>query len=194
MILSVNEQVIHKDCFNKIMKALDSGGSISFVILSGQPRGIGKRFLAKQTALALTKKVNILNLIDEERVSVSRIREMQEWAAVRPFVGLKVLLLCSNSIAEVGYNMLLKTLEEPPEHLRIILVVNDNSVPITIRSRAMFLLVPPLSVEQVEEIFVMKGMLRTRAKVLLILQMAAQLPIPASHVSETQRLFLHLSN
>ena len=30
----------------------------------------------------------------------------------------------------------------------------------------MFLLVPPLSVEQVEEIFVMKGMLRTRAKVL----------------------------
>lgn len=167
MILSVNEQVIHRDCLREVTKAFSSDGQISFVVLYGQPEGIGKRTLAKQIALALTKEVNILNLIDEEKVSVSRIREMQEWAVVWPFVGLKVILLYSN-IAVVGYNILLKILEEPPEYLRIILVVNDNSVPITISSRAMRLIVPPLSANQVEEIFVAKGMLRAKAQSLSV--------------------------
>ena len=166
MILSVNEQVIHKDCFNRATKAFSLAGHVSFVILCGQPEGIGKRTLAKQTALSLAKEINILNLIDGQKVSVSQIREIQEWASICPFTGLKVLLLYSNSIAEAGYNALLKILEEPPEYLRIIMVVNDGVVPITILSRAMRLIVPPLSAEQVEGIFVSKGMLRTKAKAL----------------------------
>ena len=166
MILSANEQVIHKDCFGRVTRAFGSSGRISFVILCGQPEGIGKRTLAKQAALALTKETNILNLIDEQKVSVSRIREMQEWAFICPFTGVKVLLLYSDSIAETSYNALLKILEEPPDYLRIIMVVNNRAVPVTILSRAMRLIVPSLSAEQVEEIFVSKGMLRTKAKTL----------------------------
>lgn len=164
MILSANEQVIHKDCFDKIIRAFDLGGHISFVILLGQPEGIGKRTLAKQVALSLAKETSILNLIDEDKIPVSQIRGIQEWAFVRPFAGLKVLLLHSNNISGAGYNALLKILEEPPEYLRIIMVINDGAVPVTISSRAMRLIVSPLSVGQVEEIFVSKGMLRAKAK------------------------------
>ena len=166
MILSANEKIIHKDCFDRVTRAFGSDGHISFVVLCGQPEGIGKRTIAKQAALALAKETNILNLIDEQKVSVSRIREIQEWAFVCPFAGIKVLLLYSDSIAETSYNALLKILEEPPEYLRIIMVVNNRAVPITILSRAMRLIVPSLSAEQVEEIFVSKGMLRAKAKTL----------------------------
>ena len=166
MILSVNERIIHKGCFNRATKAFSLDGHISFVILYGQPEGIGKRTLAKQVALSLTKETNILNLIDEQKISVSQIREIQEWAFVWPFTGMKVLLLYSDNIAESSYNALLKILEEPPEYLRIIMVVNNKIVPITILSRAMRLIVPSLSAEQIEEIFVLKGMLRTKAKTL----------------------------
>ena len=168
MILSVNETIIHKGCFSRVIKAFGSDGHISFVILYGQPEGIGKRTLAKQIALAFTKEINIFNLIDEQKVSVSQIRKIQEWAFICPFAGIKVLLLYSDNIAEIGFNALLKILEEPPEYLRVIMVVNNRAVPITISSRAMRLIVPPLSVEQVEEIFVAKGMLRTKAKALAI--------------------------
>ena len=168
MILSANDRIIHRGCFDRVIKALNLDGHISFIILYGQPEGIGKRTLAKQAALALTKGTNILNLIDERKISVSQIREIQEWAFVCPFTGMKVLLLYSDNIAEASYNALLKILEEPPKYLRIVLVINNKTVPITISSRAMRIIVPPLSVEQVEEIFVAKGMLRTKAKALAV--------------------------
>lgn len=73
-----------------------------------------------------------------ESIKIDEIREMQEKIAEKPITSSKKVYVINNSeqMTKEAQNCLLKTLEEPPEFVTIILVVNnENTILNTIKSR-----------------------------------------------------------
>ena len=124
--------------------------------------GIGKKMLAKEFAKAIlctsenNKPCNIckscvefntnnnanFNLINEEgsAIKIEQIRNMQVKIAEKPInSNYKVYLINDAELmTQEAQNCLLKTLEEPPEYIVIILITsNENKVLNTIKSRCM---------------------------------------------------------
>ena len=124
--------------------------------------GIGKKMLAKEFAKAIlctsenNRPCNIckscvefntnnnanFNLINEEgsAIKIEQIRNMQVKIAEKPInSNYKVYLINDAELmTQEAQNCLLKTLEEPPEYIVIILITsNENKVLNTIKSRCM---------------------------------------------------------
>lgn len=79
-----------------------------------------------------------INKGKSESIKIDEIREMQEKILEKPITSAKKVYVINNSenMTKEAQNCLLKTLEEPPEFVTIILVVNnENSILTTIKSR-----------------------------------------------------------
>ena len=77
---------------------------------------------------------------DVNSIKISQIREMQENVYKKPIVSNKKVIIIDNSdkMTEEAQNSLLKTLEEPPEYIMIILISsNENKLLNTIKSRCL---------------------------------------------------------
>lgn len=139
--------------------------------------GIGKKMLAKEFSKAIlctsenskpceickscvefnsNNNVNF-NLINEEStaIKIDQIRNMQVKIAEKPINSdYKVYLINDVELMTVeAQNCLLKTLEEPPEYIVIILITsNENKVLNTIKSRCMKLYFNNLSNADIEKV------------------------------------------
>ena len=79
-----------------------------------------------------------INKEKTELIKIDEIREMQEKVAEKPITSRKKVYVINNSeqMGKEAQNCLLKTLEEPPEFVTIILVANNESTLLpTIKSR-----------------------------------------------------------
>lgn len=79
-----------------------------------------------------------INKEKTESIKIDEIREMQTKIIEKPITSLKKVYVINNAenMTKEAQNSLLKTLEEPPEFVTIILVVNnENSILTTIKSR-----------------------------------------------------------
>ena len=79
-----------------------------------------------------------INKEKTEAIKIDEIREMQEKIAEKPITSKKKVYIINNSeqMTKEAQNCLLKTLEEPPEFVTIILVTNnENTILPTIKSR-----------------------------------------------------------
>ena len=79
-----------------------------------------------------------INKEDTESIKIDEIREMQEKIYEKPITSSKKVYVINNAekMTVEAQNCLLKTLEEPPEFVSIILVSNnDNNLLTTIKSR-----------------------------------------------------------
>lgn len=79
-----------------------------------------------------------LNKDKSESIKIDEIREMQEKIIEKPITSKKKVYIINNSenMTKEAQNCLLKTLEEPPDFVTIILVVNnENNILTTIKSR-----------------------------------------------------------
>lgn len=79
-----------------------------------------------------------LNKDKNESIKIDEIRQMQTKIIEKPITSSKKIYLINNAenMTTEAQNSLLKTLEEPPEFVTIILVVNnENSILTTIKSR-----------------------------------------------------------
>lgn len=80
-----------------------------------------------------------VRFFDGDKMNVKSVTELTENAAIRPVVSDRKLYLIDNAdkLSPQAQNKLLKTYEEPPEFLTIILACSDeNGILPTIRSRA----------------------------------------------------------
>ena len=137
--------------------------------------GIGKKLIAKEFAKMIlctsenkycnncksciefdTDNNPDFNIIepDGNSIKIEQIREFQKKVSEKPIISNKKVYIINDSdkMTVEAQNCLLKTLEEPPEFVTIILIgSNENSFLSTIKSRCMILHFEKISDEQIQK-------------------------------------------
>lgn len=142
---SLEEVVAEKQVTEPLLASLQKG-QIGHAYLFVGPRGCGKtsvaRILAHQiNGFKYELEDNYLDIIEIDAASntgVDNIRELRERAVVAPVEGkYKIYIIDEvHMLSKSAFNALLKTLEEPPEHVIFIMATTDfEKVPATIVSR-----------------------------------------------------------
>jgi DNA polymerase-3 subunit gamma/tau len=144
-----------------LQNAIEQGRSAHGYIFSGH-RGIGKTTVARIVAMALNcrskdrpvtepcgvcescteiragNSVDVIEIDAATNRGIDEIRELREAARYRPARDrFKIYILDeAHQITDAAFNALLKTLEEPPEHIVFMLATTQpEDIPQTIRSR-----------------------------------------------------------
>lgn len=97
---------------------------------------------------------------DKKSIGVNDIRELIDEIGIRPYEGLKKIIIIKNAdtITAEGQNALLKTLEEPPDNVNLILLVaNLETVLQTIQSRCQVIRLSRVSNELIREFIISRA-------------------------------------
>lgn len=172
-----NNIIGNEEC-KRALKNIIYNNSVSHSYIFSGIAGIGKFMFAKEFAKALIclnkeekpcdkckacESFNNLNnpdivIIDEQENSIKteQIKELVNNIFEKPIQGNKKIYIINNSenMTKEAQNSLLKTLEEPPEYVIIILVTsNENVLLNTIKSRCIKIAFHMLSETEVKEYF-----------------------------------------
>lgn len=155
------EDIVGNNKIKRELQEMVKNNSISHSYLFSGEEGIGKKLFAKEFArMLLCLKNNKacgecsscvkfdsennpdFSIIEPEgnSIKIAQIRELQENVYIKPIVSSKKVFIINDSdkMTEEAQNSLLKTLEEPPEYIIIILVAsNENKLLNTIKSRCL---------------------------------------------------------
>lgn len=154
------DEVVGQEHITRTLQNAISSGRVAQAYLFVGPRGIGKTSTARILAKALNcvngptatpcgvcdackeiaegRSLDVLEIDGASNNGVENIRELRENAAYAPARGpFKVYLIDEVHMLSAGaFNALLKTLEEPPEHVKFIFATTEaQKVPATITSR-----------------------------------------------------------
>ncbi len=104
----------------------------------------------------------------QKELKIGTVREWQRDLALSPFEGDRRVLILHDAerLNEEASNAMLKTLEEPPSHVTIILVANSSDLLPTIVSRCRVLRLRPLPRQQVAAALLERGADPARATLL----------------------------
>lgn len=158
-----------------LVNALDKGRLHHAYLLTGT-RGVGKTTIARILAKSLNcphaehgepcgrcesclqidagRYVDVLEIDAASNTGIDNIREVLENAQYAPTMGkYKVYIIDEvHMLSKSAFNAMLKTLEEPPEHVKFILATTDpQKVPITVLSRCLQFVLRNLSGQQVHD-------------------------------------------
>lgn len=144
--VKLDEVVGQPQVVEPLMTAL-AAGKISHAYLFVGPRGCGKTSVARILAHTVNgfeykiedDYVDIIEIDGASNRGIDNIRELREKVAIAPSQGkYKVYIIDEvHMLTKEAFNALLKTLEEPPEHVIFIMATTDAfKVPVTITSRA----------------------------------------------------------
>ncbi|MDO4997236.1 MAG: DNA polymerase III subunit gamma/tau [Neisseria sp.] len=156
-----------------LRNALDKGRLHHAYLLTGT-RGVGKTTIARILAKSLNcenadhgepcgvcgscqdidagRFVDLLEIDAASNTGIDNIREVLENAQYAPTVGkYKVYIIDEvHMLSKSAFNAMLKTLEEPPEHVKFILATTDpHKVPITVLSRCLQFVLRNMTHQQV---------------------------------------------
>lgn len=170
--------IIGNDENKKVLKGIIDNNNISHSYIFSGISGIGKFLFAKEFAKAVlclnpdNKPCNNCKacesfensnnpdiiVIDEQGDSIKteQIKELTSNVLEKPIQGNKKIYIINNSenMTKEAQNSLLKTLEEPPEYVIIILVTcNENLLLNTIKSRCLKIVFKNLSDDEIKEYF-----------------------------------------
>src|SRR2546421_9600317 len=154
--------LVGQDAASRALQGAIIGGRVAHAYLFSGSRGTGKtsaaRLLAKavnctgrkadsaepcnkcQSCIEMTAG-SALDLIEIDAASnrgIDEIRDLREKVNLAPALGPKKIYIIDEAhmLTEPAFNALLKTLEEPPEHVIFILCTTDaQKVPMTVLSR-----------------------------------------------------------
>lgn len=154
--------IIGNEKIKKDLQESVENGSFSHSYMFVGNDGIGKKMIAKEfvkNILCLSDKKNncetcdscikfisgnnpdyIEIIPDGNSIKISQIREMQENVYQKPIVSNKKVFIIDEAekMTVEAQNSLLKTLEEPPEYIVIIIITsNENKMLNTVKSRCM---------------------------------------------------------
>ena len=127
------------------MRAIKAGRISHAYLLTG-PRGVGKTSVARILAheinqLPYSDDSTHLDIIEIDAASnngVEDVRDLREKVQIAPVSAAKKVYIIDevHMLSKAAFNALLKTLEEPPEHIVFILATTDvDKLPATIVSR-----------------------------------------------------------
>jgi DNA polymerase-3 subunit gamma/tau len=154
------DEVVGQEHITRTLMNAISSGRVAQAYLFVGPRGIGKTSTARILAKALNcengptatpcgtcvacqeiaegRSLDVLEIDGASNNGVENIRELRENASYAPARGpYKIYLIDEVHMLSTGaFNALLKTLEEPPEHVKFIFATTEaQKVPATITSR-----------------------------------------------------------
>lgn len=140
-------EVVGQEQVTKPLSEAIRRSKVSHAYLFVGPRGTGKTSVARIFAHEINHfdydlEDNYIDIIEIDGASnrgIDDIRELREKAAIAPSEGeFKIYIIDEvHMLTKEAFNALLKTLEEPPEHVVFIMATTDvQKVPNTIISRA----------------------------------------------------------
>lgn len=197
------DEIIGQDNIVQTVRQAILTGRLGHAYLLAGPRGVGKTSLARILSRAvncpnLDKKgnpcnqcencrsfleQNSLDLIEVDAAShrgIDDIRFLQEGSSFVPVMARKKVFIIDevHMLTKEAFNALLKTLEEPPEHLLFILATTElDKVPETVVSRCQIFVFQRISLEilteHLEKVAVKEGRKIDREAAGLIARMSA---------------------
>ena len=160
-----------------VVKALQNAlaaGRLHHAYLLTGTRGVGKTTIARILAKSLNcenaqhgepcgqcqscrdidagRFVDLLEIDAASNTGIDNIREVLENAQYAPTAGkYKVYIIDEvHMLSKSAFNAMLKTLEEPPEHVKFILATTDpHKVPVTVLSRCLHIVLRNMTAQQV---------------------------------------------
>ena len=152
------DEVLGQEHVTSILKRALEKGKIAHAYLLTGPRGVGKTSVARILAheinqLPYDEESTHLDIIEIDAASnngVDDIRSLREKTQVAPTSAVKKIYIIDevHMLSKAAFNALLKTLEEPPEHVVFILATTDaDKLPSTILSRVQQFYFHPIRAE-----------------------------------------------
>jgi DNA polymerase-3 subunit gamma/tau len=152
------DEVIGQRHVTDILANAIKNGRISHAYLLTGPRGVGKTSVARILAheingLVYDESATNLDIIEIDAASnngVEDVRDLREKVQIAPVSAKKKVYIIDevHMLSKAAFNALLKTLEEPPEHVVFILATtNVEKIPATIISRTQRFSFRPITVE-----------------------------------------------
>lgn len=149
------DEVVGQEAIAKTLRNAIDAGRVAHAYLFTGTRGVGKTSMARIFAKALAgsgaksatevdslimagKDTDVIEIDGASNNSVDDARELIASAAYKPLRGkYKIFIIDEvHMLSTAAFNALLKTMEEPPEHVKFILCTTDpQKVPPTIQSR-----------------------------------------------------------
>ena len=143
-------EVIGQEQVTSVLQKAIANNKIAHAYLFIGPRGTGKTSVARILAHEINgfkyeledDYLDIIEIDAASNTGVDNIRDLREKAIIAPTKGkYKVYIIDEvHMLSKSAFNALLKTLEEPPEHVIFIMATTDAyKVPVTITSRSQVL-------------------------------------------------------
>ncbi len=140
------DEIIGQNHVTDILSRAIAQGKISHAYLLTGPRGVGKTSIARILAHEInglpydddSQHLDIIEIDAASNNSVEDIRDLREKVQIAPVSAQKKIYIIDevHMLSKSAFNALLKTLEEPPEHVVFILATTDiEKLPATIISR-----------------------------------------------------------
>ena len=140
------DEIVGQSHITRILQRAIARGRIAHAYLLTGPRGVGKTSIARILAheingLPYTDESTHLDIIEIDAASnnsVEDIRDLRDKVQIAPTSSPKKIYIIDevHMLSKSAFNALLKTLEEPPEHVVFILATTDaDKLPATILSR-----------------------------------------------------------
>ncbi|MGB2686975.1 MAG: DNA polymerase III subunit gamma/tau, partial [Candidatus Saccharimonas aalborgensis] len=140
------DEIIGQSHITTILKRAIDANRIAHAYLLTGPKGVGKTSIARILAHEINKlpysdessHLDIVEIDAASNNSVEDIRDLRERVQIAPSSAEKKIYIIDevHMLSKSAFNALLKTLEEPPEHVVFILATTDvDKLPATILSR-----------------------------------------------------------